>query len=121
MIDELANLLEDFPGRANQTRCFTHVLNLVVKSIIKQFDLPKARVLDQAADELSRLAGDIELEDELSAADGEDGEEGEDDNTEGWIDEREEMTATEVEELDACVRPIKLLLTKVGISIPKKN
>jgi hypothetical protein len=116
MIDELANLLEDFPGRANQTRCFTHVLNLVVKSIIKQFDLPKARVLDEAADELLKLAGDIELEEELSAADGKEGEEGEDDNTERWIDEREEMTVAEVEELDACVRPIKLLLTKVGIN-----
>ena len=121
MMDELANLLEDFPGRANQTRCFTHVLNLVVKSIIKQFDLPKAWTLDEAADELWNLAGDIELEEELLAADGEEGEEGEDDNTEGWIDEREEMTAAELEALDACVHPIKLLLTKVGICILIKN
>ena len=30
MIEELANLLDDFPGPANQTRCFTHVLNLVL-------------------------------------------------------------------------------------------
>ncbi|TFK61912.1 hypothetical protein BDN72DRAFT_749645, partial [Pluteus cervinus] len=38
MIEELVNLLDNFPGPANQTRCFTHVLNLVVKSMIKQFD-----------------------------------------------------------------------------------
>jgi hypothetical protein len=43
MIQELANLLEHFPGPANQMRCFTHVLNLVVKSIIQQFDLPKIK------------------------------------------------------------------------------
>jgi hypothetical protein len=70
---------------------------------------------------LSKLAGDIELEDELLAADGEEGEKGEDDNTEGWIDEREKMIATEVEELDTCICPIKLLLTKVGICIQIKN
>ena len=116
MIDELANLLDDFPGSANQTRCFTHVLNLVVKSIIKQFDLPKEQgdqVLDEAAEELLNLAGDIELEEELSAEDGEEGEEGEDDNNEGWVDERDTMTATELKELDTQVRPIRLLLTKV--------
>jgi hypothetical protein len=59
MINELANLLDDFPGSANQTRCFTHVLNLVIKSIIRQFDLPKAqgdKILDEAANELLNLA-----------------------------------------------------------------
>jgi len=113
MIEELANLLDDFPGSANQTRCFMHVLNLVVKSIIRQFDLPKAqadKALDDAAEELLNLAGDIELEEELYAAEDEDGE---DDNNEGWIDEREEMMATELKELDSLVRPIRLLLTKV--------
>jgi len=34
MIAELENLLDEFPGAANQTRCFTHILNLVVKSIL---------------------------------------------------------------------------------------
>jgi hypothetical protein len=65
MIKEIANLLDDFPGPANQTRCFAHVLNLVVKSIIKQFDLPKSKgdaSLDDAAKELLALAGNIELE-----------------------------------------------------------
>ena len=35
MIDKLADLLDDFPGEANRTRCFTHILNLVAKNIIK--------------------------------------------------------------------------------------
>ena len=116
MIEELANLLDDFPGSSNQTRYFTHVLNLVVKSIIKQFDLPNGKgdqVLDDAAEELLNLAGDIKLEEELWAENGEEGEEAEDDNVEGWIDERDAMTATELKELDTQVRPIRLLLTKV--------
>ena len=43
MVDELANLIDDFPGPANQTRCFLHILNLVVKSILRQFDLPTSK------------------------------------------------------------------------------
>ncbi len=116
MFEELVNLLNDFPGAANQTRCFTHVLNLVVKSIIKQFDIPGVqadKVLDDAVEELLKLAGDIEAEEEVSEC-GKDGEDGEDDNFEGWIDERETMSEEELEELDACVGPVRLLLTKVS-------
>lgn len=124
MIAELAILLNDFPGAANQTRCFTHVLNLVVKSIIKQFDLPKGQAdkdLDVAAKELLLLAGNIDQEEQLFAGDGDDGEEGEDDNDEGWMDEREEMSKVELDELDACVLPIRMLLTKVSDPNPMRT
>ena len=75
MVESLEELIDDFPGAANQTRCFLHILNLVVKSILKQFDLPKKKKashnndeidkdidkgLDQAVEELLKLAGDLE-------------------------------------------------------------
>ncbi|KDR65506.1 hypothetical protein GALMADRAFT_148651 [Galerina marginata CBS 339.88] len=78
MIEGLSDLLEDFPGAANQTRCFTHVLNLIVKSIIKQFDIPEAKahkVFDDATKELLKLAGDIDTE-EAGSEQGEVGESG---------------------------------------------
>ena len=82
MIAELANLLDNFPGPANQTRCFAHILNLVVKSVIQQFDLPKSkggRILDDAVKELLSLAGNIEFEeDELARRDGKEGEDEDD-------------------------------------------
>jgi len=112
MIEELANLLDNFPGPANQTRCFTHILNLVVKSILAQFDLPKAKA--KIADEILNLADELELEEEITAREGEEGEEGDNDNVEGWIDEREEMNETQLEELEARVQPIRLLLVKVS-------
>jgi hypothetical protein len=122
MIEELANLLDDFPGPANQTRCFLHILNLVVKSIIRQFDLPKSKkasgdddednpTLDAAMAELLKLAGDIELEEQITAGAGDD--EAADDDEEGWVDEHEDMTEDELKELAASVQPIQLLLTKV--------
>ena len=119
MINELTNLLDDFPGPANQTRCFTHILNLVVKSVLRQFDLPKSKgdmILNDRAQELLSLAGNIEFEeDELAQRDGKEGEENEDDNVEGWIDERILMTDIELEELDESVEPVRLLLTKVSL------
>ena len=116
-------LIDDFPGAANQTCCFLHVINLVVKSIIKQFDLPNSKKtsgdddevdheddgrLDEATEELLKLAGDVEIEGNLMAHSEEDN-----DNVEGWIDEQEEMTKDELNELSTSVAPVRLLLTKV--------
>ena len=43
MIEHLATLNEAFPGAANQTQCFAHILNLVAKSILYQFEAPKVK------------------------------------------------------------------------------
>ena len=72
MVKTLEVLIDDFPGAANQTSCFLHILNLVVKSILKQFDLLKSKekkesgnnsdneesnkTMDRAAEELLKLA-----------------------------------------------------------------
>jgi hypothetical protein len=124
MIEGLANLLEDFPGPANQTRCFLHILNLVVKSIICQFDLPKSTkasdvededdpMHDPAMTELLELAGDIDLEEEITAGADNKDDSVEDDDDEGWIDERDEMTKAELNELAISIQPVRWLLTKV--------
>jgi len=118
MIEELESLLEDFPGAPNRARCFTHILNLVVKSILKQFDLPLAKkddIADEVTMELMRLAGDIEEEEEVTIRDNEVADdEIEVDSTEGWVDERLQMSREELDNLDDAVRPIRFLLTKVS-------
>jgi len=38
MVDKLADKVESFTGDASHVRCFAHVINLVVKSILAQFD-----------------------------------------------------------------------------------
>lgn len=142
MIECLEELLDDFPGPANQTRCFLHVVNLVVKSILKQFDLPKPKPKkpkpskddgDQndgsgddkgSGDEDDGNDGSGDEDDrnvELLKLAGDVDDEGnmmadnedEDDNVEDWIDERDEMTEQELRRLSASVTPVRLLLTKV--------
>lgn len=114
MIEELETLIEDFPGAANQTRCFLHILNLVVKSVIKQFDAND----DEKTEMLLGLAGNVDIEGDLME-NTEDSEE--DDNDEGWIDEREAMTQDELQELAASVTPVRVLLTKARFQIHNYN
>lgn len=116
MVEHLATLVENFPGAANQTRCFTHILNLVAKSILRQFDVAKKTAddppdLNEAFDALALLAE--ELEDSGIPADNEDDGDGADDNDNGLGDERGGMSEEDVAELEQSLIPVRLMLTKV--------
>jgi len=54
MVKHLTTLVENFPGAANQTCCFTHILNLVAKSILCQFDMAK-KMADDTPDSMKPL------------------------------------------------------------------
>jgi hypothetical protein len=117
MIDKLPDRLIGFPGAANRSRCFTHILNLAAKSIIRQYDLPKAQAdtaMDEAAKELAKLSSELEQEEIISrGTEGEnDGEE--DDLDDGWVDENAILTGEERAELDETVKPVRLMLVKVS-------
>ena len=122
MIEALSELLEHFPGAANRTRCFAHILNLVAKSVIRQFDVAKGEAdgaLSDAEKALQDLADGMDLEDLVVQGEDEveDDNIEEDRNEEGWIDEREELTEMERNELDKLTRPVKLVLVKVSPSL----
>ena len=97
---ELAKILPEF-SEVGHMQCFIHIVNLVVKSIIKQFDVPKKREdehLDEAEHELHNLASYIKLEEQEAVeemvqhqmsgnTDSETEEDKEDDDVDGWVDE----------------------------------
>ncbi|GLB35657.1 hypothetical protein LshimejAT787_0212220 [Lyophyllum shimeji] len=114
MIDELADLLPYFPGAAHRTRCFAHIVNLVAKSLLRQFDVPKKKAqdaLDDAEKDLLTLAEGIDLEDleTRTTAEGD----LEKDNVEGWVDEVALLDEEEAEKLSESVRPVRLVLVKI--------
>jgi hypothetical protein len=117
MVEKLKDLLEVFPGDSNRTWCFDHIVNLIAKSIIQQFDLPKTKgnkVFDEVLQDLMVSASDLDKE-ELATREGESSEvDRDDDNTDGWVDEREEMSETEQQELDENIQPIRRVLVKVS-------
>jgi hypothetical protein len=118
MVKKLEDLLDIFPGESNRMCCFDHIVNLVAKSIIRQFDLLKTKgkeSFDKVLRELMVSASDLD-EEELATWEGESGEvDQEDDNADGWVDEREEMSETEQQELDENIQPIQRVLVKVSI------
>jgi hypothetical protein len=115
MIDHLENMIEAFPGQPNRTRCFAHIINLVAKSLIKQFDVTKKKGesdVDDSDEELFRLLQGVDLEDlqtRLRETDGD----LDDDNVEGWVDEVAEMDDDERVELLDAIKPVQLVLAKV--------
>ncbi len=118
MIDILADLVVAFPGAANRTRCFTHILNLVVKMMLHQFDVPKYHAVEDVASKaLAQLAGDIEKEEvEMDErADDEDDDNGADE----WVDPRLGMAQEDQDELDLTVQPVRLVLVKVSSNSAK--
>ena len=65
MVDELKNLIDVFPGESNCTCCFDHIVNLIAKSVIQQFDTPKAKgneAFDDVLRELMVSAEDLDRE-----------------------------------------------------------
>lgn len=124
MIAELAELLKSFPGAANCSRCFTHILNLAAKSVLRQFDLPKGKAdaaASEAAKELARLSENLEVEElrsllsEFENVDKDLGDDpSEDDDLEGWVDEMAELSDEEREEIDEGAVPVCMMLVKVS-------
>jgi len=126
MVEHLSTLVENFPGAANQTRCFTHILNLVAKSILRQFEVKKKTNDDEPDDRddatkaLAALAQELELEDsstemvEDPEEELEDDDEVTEDDEDGLGDERDGMSEEEEAELEESLVPIRLMLTKVS-------
>ena len=109
---ELADRIAHFGGPTTRTRCFLHVINLVAKSLIKQFDLPKeSSDLD--------MARDLNRDDEATIAENGDGDQDAEDvdNEDGLVDEIEQLTVHERTALETNIRPIRLTLVKVSYMI----
>ena len=120
MVDELVDRVPQFGGAASRTRCFLHIINLVAKSIIHQFDVKKTD-LDEVFDgDTPKIQGSNEhtIEgEEKELTDSKDHEELQDgvlkDNNDGWIDKVELLSEEEHNTLEAMIQPVKLALAKV--------
>ena len=122
MIDDLPNRIVTFPGDENRARCFNHVIALVAKSSIRQFDVPKGQAdaaLDEAERELNELAEGIDIEDEKMREEWEgteDDEDDDDDDDDGWVNEVARLSVANREELEANITPVRLVLVKVSLT-----
>jgi len=111
--------IDKFEGQECQTRCFAHILNLIAKSIIQQFDIPKAqanKVFDKATTALIVLAGDIDMEEQKMGVGRDDGNDNDNsENVESWVDKQVDMTVEQLAALNKSVQLVRLMLVKVCI------
>lgn len=127
MIDELENMLAEFPGRRARSRCFCHIINLAAKALLRQFEPPKPKTskkkgkddethsedddkddpsLDDWDKELQALMEDLDFDDEHP--------DGQVDDTEGLWDAEDGMDEASRVDMQAKVRPVKMMLLKVS-------
>ena len=111
MIDKLIDMLPNFTGQANCFRCFLHIVNLITKTLFKQFDMPKKdaeSMLDDAERELLDLAVGIDMEEMVTVAEvgAGDKDDEENDNIEGWVDEIALLSDEEQAALHKKVGPV---------------
>lgn len=118
MVSELEMKLTHFSS-VNHTRCFAHILNLVAKSLLKQFDVKqdpgKNDNLDEDEQTLLAMAENLEEEELIMAQknNGEDGSGEDNDSLDGWVDEVEALTLEEHKNLEESIWPVKRMLVKV--------
>ena len=103
----------------NRTRCFLHILNLIAKLLLHQFDVTPRKETDGIDDDLSP-----EEEELLDLAKGLDKEEltmelqddaNEDDDDDGWVDELDELSKEECDALKVHICPVSCVLVKVRL------
>ncbi len=104
MVTQMSKDIPAFKGASMRVRCFAHILNLVVKSVLHVFEQGDDGSLSGVWADLDSEEGEYDEEEE------------EDDNTEDWQDEREEMEEDERDELDASIQPVKSMLGKVRLT-----
>ncbi|KAH9910741.1 uncharacterized protein B0H18DRAFT_894583, partial [Fomitopsis serialis] len=130
MIEEMEKMIMGFPGRRARSRCFCHIVNLVAKSLLRQFEPPKPRKkkknedgtdeYDESADddpELSDYDRELqELMEDLDFDETEEIEDGQGDDIDGLWDAREDLSTEKRSSLEEEVRPVKMMLVKVSIN-----
>ena len=110
MTDELAGLIAHFGGDLTRTRCLLHVINLVAKTVTKEFDVQDD---GEGTDDLTTLAEGIDAGD-LQAIEEWEGCGDEIDDVDGWVDEISLLTANEHARLEGKIHLVKVALVKVS-------
>jgi hypothetical protein len=109
MVRELSMMIPTFGGTASHTRCFLHTVNLVAKSLIREFDVNKKEGEEALADDAELIELSEEIDGDASA---------DCDDDEGWVDEVELLEDDERDALEKDIRPVKLALVKVSQAKP---
>lgn len=126
MIQEMEYMIASFRGSRTRSRCFCHIINLVAKMVLRQFEPPKRKKkkdthqhedeegsppdeLSEWENELQDMMEDLDFDDEDEGAPGAD-------DLDGFYDVRNDLDAANKATLEVEVRPVKMMLLKVSVA-----
>jgi hypothetical protein len=118
MTEEIKDQLEEF-SQVSHIQCFLHIMNLVAKSLLRQFDAKKKTPADEDDEterEIEQLADGAEYEEEVARLVDEDEDDAEDDN-DIILDINEIVPEGQRAQFHTDVRPMRLVLAKVSQTI----
>ena len=126
MIQEMEDMIVSFRGGRARSRCFCHIINLVAKMVLRQFEPPERKKKRgshqpeedgfEPPDELSEWEKDLrEMMEDLDFDDEDEGAPGADD-LDGFYDVRNDLDAANKVSLEVEVRPVKMMLLKVSLA-----
>jgi len=137
MIESLATIMSHFSGEANRARCLAHIVNLVAKIILRQFDRSKIKKKNNPPEndiaELPNVAGpgdnnivddeEDDFDDEMDRVldkeekemdeGGDDEDEEDDERLERDAEIMEEAMEEEIKRVAKKVKPVRQALFKV--------
>ena len=121
MVTEMSTRLPTYEGLAYRVRCFDHVIHLIAISFTRLFEVKEkhAKDGDEGEASLQALASGLDIEElmeQITWYRGGRGTEDDDDLT-GWVDEIATLSEEEKEKLGANLRPAKMVLVKVVVSL----
>ena len=118
MLREMEKRLPKYSSK-NHVRCFLHIVNLIAKALVNQFDVREGPGDDQELDDLEDASDDSDSDEEeggtVTYSEDED-EDLDDDDPNDSVDARPFLSQEEQRNLTKSLRPVKLLLTKVRSS-----
>ena len=135
MVESMAEIMADFSGEANRARCLAHIVNLVAKIILCQFDMSKKKkkknlpnetdtagdankaMEDEDPDDFDEQEERILDKEEKEMEEGDDNDDVEEDSTslERDIEIMEAAIEDEIEKVVRNVKPVHQVLYKVII------
>ena len=116
MIEELIDQIGEFPGEANRTRCFNHIVALVAVRVVRQFDVPKKHNMDgtnDAENELRELAEGSDIKEAVSQTEWESTEGDDKDDVDGVEWQDDETTVLDRDTLNTSLKLGRMLMIKV--------
>ncbi|TFY76146.1 hypothetical protein EWM64_g7868 [Hericium alpestre] len=118
MIAELQKLLPDFPGENACTRCFTHIVNLIAKSLLRQFNAKESERMEDSdiMPELEEIEDNIDEEEaEMQREHAAVSEEDAVDADEGWVDELRKISFKILHSTTILLPAWKSMLSDLGM------